>query len=606
MNPIMGQSQQDQRRWLDACLIAQMIAVDPTGLGGVWVKSQAGPVRDLWLNGLQKLVQNQVDLIKVPSNADEGALIGELDLLKTLAQQKKVYTLGILDQVQTGLLLLPMAERIKSHVAALLTQAYDLKSQFGMVAFDESLTDEDLQLLPRFVDRLAFQMNLEALSYRDCHFPSEQLDLLEIRNRLQHIEFPMEALDAIMTAAQSLGIDSLRVGLFVARASRVLAALRGSDLLEQADIQTATRLIFAHRITRLPESKDPSPEEDSSEKNEQEESQASPQDESQPHLPEDTSSNADEMQNQDDTQNAPAPLRQEDLEEMIIEASKAHLSQNLLDSFDQHKKIIKTNNNSQGRVGQLQKGLLSGQALPSRKGRPSYKHKIDILKTIQAASPWQKIRRLEAPTKLSSSQRIIVKADDIHLKQFVQRTTTVTVFVVDASGSSAMERLSEAKGAVELLLAQCYIRRDQVALMTFRGKQVELILPPTRSLVRAKRLLAGMPGGGGTPLASAIRDSVQFGKKLKSKGQTPLIILLTDGRANVSIDGIGGRDVAFKDALSSANQARLEQLQILFIDTSLKPQETNQQIAIHLGAQYLPLPQGKSSSVVQAAKMLMN
>lgn len=602
----MGQSQQDQRRWLDACLIAQMIAVDPTGLGGIWVKSQAGPVRDLWLKGLQKLVQNQVDLIKVPSNADEGALIGELDLLKTLAQQKKVYTSGILDQVHTGLLLLPMAERIKSHVAALLTQAYDLKSQFGMVAFDESLTDDDQQLLPRFVDRLAFQMNLEALSYRECHFPSEQLDLLEIRKRLQHIEFPMEALDAIMTAAQSLGIDSLRVGLFVARASRVLAALRGSDLLEQADIQTATRLIFAHRITRLPESKDPSPEEDSSEKNEQEESQAPPQDESQPPLPEDTSSNADEMQNQDDTQNEPAPLRQEDLEEMIIEASKANLSQNLLDSFDQHNKIVKTHNHSQGKVGQLQKGLLSGQALPSRKGRPSYKHKIDILKTIQAASPWQKIRRLEAPIELTSSQRIIVKADDIHLKQFVQRTTTVTVFVVDASGSSAMERLSEAKGAVELLLAQCYIRRDQVALMTFRGKQVELILPPTRSLVRAKRLLAGMPGGGGTPLASAIRDSAQFGKKLKSKGQTPLIILLTDGRANVSIDGIGGREIAFKDALSSAHQARLEQLQILFIDTSLKPQETNQQIAIHLGAQYLPLPQGKSASVVQAAKMLMN
>jgi len=597
----MEQSQLDQRRWLDACLIAKMIAVDPSGLGGVWVKSQAGPVRDLWLKGLQQLIQGQVDLIKVPSNADEGALIGELDLLKTLALQKKVYTSGILDQVQTGLLLLPMAERMQSHAAALLTQAYDLKSQFGMVAFDESLTDEDQQLLPRFVERLAFQINLESLSYRDCHFALEQLDFLEIRKRLHQLEFPMEALDAVMTAAQSLGIDSLRVGLFVARASRVLAALRGSDLLEQADIQTATRLIFAHRITRLPQSKEPSLEEDSSEEN-----QTPPQNENQPPPPEDTSSKSDEMHNQDDAQNAPAPLRQEDLEEMIIEASKANLSQNLLDSFDQHKKIIKANNNSQGRVGQLQKGLLSGQALPSRKGRPSYKHKIDILKTIQAASPWQKIRRLESPNALTSSQRIIVKADDIHLKQFVQRTTTVTVFVVDASGSSAMERLSEAKGAVELLLAQCYIRRDQVALMTFRGKQVELILPPTRSLVRAKRLLAGMPGGGGTPLASAIRDSVQFGKKLKSKGQTPLIILLTDGRANVSIDGIGGREDAFKDALFCANKACLEQLQILFIDTSLKPQETNQQIAQQLGAQYLPLPQGKSASVVQAAKMLMD
>ncbi len=597
----MEQSQQDQRRWLDACLIAKMIAVDPSGLGGVWVKSQAGPVRDLWLKGIQQLIQGQVDLIKVPSNADEGALIGELDLLKTLALQKKVYTKGILDQVQTGLLLLPMAERMQSHAAALLTQAYDLKSQFGMVAFDESLADEDQQLLPRFVERLAFQINLESLSYRDCHFALEHLDVLEIRKRLQHIEFPMEALDAVMSAAQSLGIDSLRVGLFVARASRVLAALRCSDQLEQADIQTATRLIFAHRITRLPQPKDPSPEEESSEEN-----QMPPQNENQPPPSEDASSNSDEMHNQDDAQNAPAPLRQEDLEEMIIEASKANLSQNLLNSFDQHKKIIKTNNNSQGRVGQLHKGLLSGQALPSRKGKPSYKHKIDILKTIQAASPWQKIRRLEAPNEFIYSQRIIVKADDIHLKQFVQRTTTVTVFVVDASGSSAMERLSEAKGAVELLLAQCYIRRDQVALMTFRGKQVELILPPTRSLVRAKRLLAGMPGGGGTPLASAIRDSAQFGKKLKSKGQTPLIILLTDGRANVSIDGIGGREDAFKDALFCANQARLEQLQILFIDTSLKPQETNQQIAHQLGAQYLPLPQGKSASVVQAAKMLMD
>ena len=603
MGPFIEQSQQDQRRWLDACLIAKMIAVDPAGLGGVWVKSQAGPVRDVWLKGLQQLIHNQVDLIKVPSNADEGALIGELDLLKTLALQKKVYTQGILDQVQSGILLLPMAERIKSHAAALLTQAYDLKSQFGMIALDESLVDEDQQLLPRLVERLAFQMNLESLSYRDCNFPLEKIDLLEIRNRLQQIEFPMEALDAVMTAAQSLGIDSLRVGLFVARASRVLAALRGSDMLEQADIQTATRLIFAHRITRLPESKEPPPEEDSTEESAQEEPPPPSQEQNQP-PPEDPSSDLEDK-NQEDPSSAPPPLRQEDLEEMIIEASKAHLSQNLLDSFEQQQKIIKTNGNSQGKVGQLQKGLSSGQALPSRKGRPSYKHKIDILKTIQAASPWQKIRRLEAPNDFTSPHRIIVKADDIYLKQFVQRTTTVTVFVVDASGSSAMERLSEAKGAVELLLAQCYIRRDQVALMTFRGKQVELILPPTRSLVRAKRLLAGMPGGGGTPLASAIRDSAAFGKKLKSKGQTPLIILLTDGRANVSIDGIGGRENAYNDALSSAKQARLEQLQILFIDTSLKPQETNQQIANDLGAQYLPLPQGKSASVVQAAKMLM-
>jgi hypothetical protein len=81
----------------------------------------------------------------------------------------------------------------------------------------------------------------------------------------------------------------------------------------------------------------------------------------------------------------------------------------------------------------------------------------------------------------------------------VQRATTTTIFVVDASGSSALNRLAEAKGAVELLLAECYVRRDRVALVAFHGQHAELVLPPTRSLVRARRSLAGLPGGGGTP-----------------------------------------------------------------------------------------------------------
>ena len=97
-----------------------------------------------------------------------------------------------------------------------------------------------------------------------------------------------------------------------------------------------------------------------------------------------------------------------------------------------------------------------------------------------------------------------MRRDDFRMTRFQQRTRTTTIFVVDASGSSALNRLAEAKGAVELLLADCYVRRDQVALLAFRGKEAELLLPPTRSLVRAKRSLAGLPGGGGTPLAAGI------------------------------------------------------------------------------------------------------
>jgi len=99
---------------------------------------------------------------------------------------------------------------------------------------------------------------------------------------------------------------------------------------------------------------------------------------------------------------------------------------------------------------------------------------------------------------------VIVRPADIHLSRYETRRDRLLIFTVDASGSAALARLAEAKGAVELLLAQAYARRDQVALVAFRGDGAETLLPPTRSLVQAKRRLAGLPGGGGTPLAAGL------------------------------------------------------------------------------------------------------
>ena len=140
--------------------------------------------------------------------------------------------------------------------------------------------------------------------------------------------------------------------------------------------------------------------------------------------------------------------------------------------------------------------------------------------------------------------------------RFKHRSETTTIFVVDASGSSALHRLGEAKGAVELLLADCYVRRDRVALVAFRGKAAELLLPPTRSLVRAKRCLADLPGGGGTPLASGIEAGLALADAVKRRGGTPLLVLLTDGRANVARDGQGGRTQAGEEALTGARLVR--------------------------------------------------
>jgi magnesium chelatase subunit D len=206
-----------------------------------------------------------------------------------------------------------------------------------------------------------------------------------------------------------------------------------------------------------------------------------------------------------------------------------------------------------------------------------------------------------APT-VDQKQRIVVRKEDFHVTRFRQLGQTTTVFVVDASGSSALNRLAEAKGAVELLLADCYVRRDSVAVLAFRGQTAELILPPTRSLARAKRSLAGLPGGGGTPLANAIDVSMRLADQLRKKGETPIVVLLTDGKGNIARDGKPGRAQAATDALAAAAEMRLMGLSTLLVDTSPQAQDAAKNLAQAMGAQYLALPYAGANTLNQAVR----
>ncbi|MGB5830747.1 MAG: VWA domain-containing protein, partial [Thiohalocapsa sp.] len=224
--------------------------------------------------------------------------------------------------------------------------------------------------------------------------------------------------------------------------------------------------------------------------------------------------------------------------------------------------------------------------------------------TLRAAAPWQRLRRAERESAGKGADILVeVRHDDFRVTRYKQRSETTTIFVVDASGSAALHRLAEAKGAVELLLADCYVRRDRVAMIAFRGPGAELLLPPTRSLVRAKRGLAGLPGGGGTPLACGIDAAVDLADGVQRRGGTPVVVLLTDGRANVTRDGIGGRAQATEDATSSARAFRVAELKALVVDMSPRPRPDAEKLAREMGAVYLPLPHANAaalSSAVQA------
>jgi len=237
-------------------------------------------------------------------------------------------------------------------------------------------------------------------------------------------------------------------------------------------------------------------------------------------------------------------------------------------------------------AGQKRQSNRRGRPLPPRPGRLGGRDRIDLIATLRAAAPWPPLRRRARP----NASGLIIAKDDIRVKRFAEMSDRVLIFAVDASGSSAVSRLGEAKGAIELLLAEAYAKRDHVALIAFRGTDAEPLLMPTRSLVQTKRRLADLPGGGGTPLAAGLQSAFRLGKISAARGLSPQVVVLTDGRANITLDGQADRARAGQDAQSIARLYRGAALPGLVIDTGKRPTRDLATLARALGAPYLPLP----------------
>ncbi|MET0208290.1 MAG: VWA domain-containing protein [Burkholderiaceae bacterium] len=255
-----------------------------------------------------------------------------------------------------------------------------------------------------------------------------------------------------------------------------------------------------------------------------------------------------------------------------------------------------------GRVGATVKGALRGRPDGVRAGDPGGGARLNLIETLRAAAPWQTLRRAAQVERdgggiVEAAHAVHVRRSDFRVTRFKQRSESTTLFAVDASGSAALHRLAEAKGAVELLLASCYVRRDSVSLIAFRGQGAQVLLPPTRSLVRAKRSLAGLAGGGGTPLANAIDATLALAETTRRHGRTPVAVLLTDGRANVARDGSGGRERATAEAHESARRLRAAGITSLVLDTSPQPQQPARDLAVEMGAVYFPLPHADAASL---------
>ena len=552
-------------RTADAAMACALLALDPEGLKGAVLKGMGGPARDGWLDCFRSLAERKI--FRLPPHTGTDRLTGGLDVAATLASGRPCHDPGLLAEAQASVLLLTSAERLETAKAALIAAAMDEESaRLTLIACDEGIEDEELPSI--LSGRVAFLLDMSA-----CDAPDfDALSLAEARQRLPCVTLPDGIAEGLCQTALALGLDSLRPALLAVRAARASAALDGRDTVDEDDARLAARLVLAPRARRFPV---------------QEEEPAADQP---PPPPE---QQGDQAENSDGT---PSPQQ---LSDMLLEAVKASLPQGLLAALEKNLRQMQAKSGA-GAISQ-KTGTKRGRPAGTRPGQPGNGARLSLIDTLRAAAPWQPLRRRKAPERTG----VLVEKQDFRIRRYKEKRETTAIFVVDASGSAALHRMAEAKGAVELILADCYVRRDRTALIAFRGKTADLLLPPTRSLQRAKKSLADLPGGGGTPLSAGIEQAMLVAAQVRRGGGTPLAVFLTDGKANIARDGTADRPAALRDAETAARALRLAGVRTLMIDLSDTRSGPARRIAEEMGAHYLPLPHADAAKISQSVSAAM-
>lgn len=544
--------------WALAVTALRVLAAGPVGLGGAIVRMRAGPDRDRLLAAARCLLP---DMVRLTPTVDDHQLFGGVDVSATLASGTVVRTAGLLSRPRV--ICLAMAERCPHDLAAKLAQYLDACPDAILLALDEGA--EEGECLPSLLaERLAFFIG------PDTRGPDRLAD--DPLPMVRHGTIVDSDIGTVTTAAAEFGIRSLRAPLMALTAARCLCGLAGRDGVTDADLAQAAAMVFAHRATRLPSGDDETAAEDDTPKPE-------------PGTPDDDGQNSED---------AMALSRN-----MVIGAVKSLLPPDILAGLGR----ARASNGANGSgAGERRRGNRRGRPLPPRPGRLDGRTRLDLMATLRAAAPWQPVRRRQCPDRTG----LLLRPSDFRVKRQETRSDRLVIFAVDASGSAAISRLNEAKGAVELLLGEAYAARDHVALVTFRGEGADCLLPPTRSLVQTKRKLGALPGGGGTPLAAGLREAMQVGLQARARGMTPVTVLVTDGKGNVALDGSPDRTRARDDAARIARAMRRQGLGTLIIDISPRPQPALRDLAQHLDGDYLPLPRADARKLSGAIRSAMD
>ena len=583
---------------LDAPRLALMLLAIEPRLRGVAFAGPAGSGKSALLHGLHALLPD-LPFEQLPIGADDEALLGGLDLEATLARGTRVVRTGLLARADGGVLAVEDCNLLPESAANQLLGALDsgevriereglsLRSpcRLRLVAtFDPAEGAPRAHLLDRLGLIVALPRPGAAAARAEVvrrHLSppedlwQEDLGLLRdvvatARAGLAEVELGDRQARELAAAALAFGVQGHRADLFAQLVARASAALALRDRVEREDLELAVRFVLAPRATRNADATPPEPPQPPTE------APPPPPDPTRDEATHDGLPEPDEMQLGDEVLAALATDLPDVLATLPFRAAHGGRSG--------------SRGSTDGRRG---RHVASVPGTP-REGR------LDVIATLRIAARGQ---RLRAPHPARVGGRIVVRAEDLRVKRFRDKAGALFLFAVDASGSMALNRMRQAKGAVHALLERAYVNRDRVALMSFRGQGAELLLPPTGSVELLRRAVDQIPTGGGTPLAATLVAALDVAQQARRRGlQNVVLVLLTDARANVGLkaDRAGVEDELRQLAMAAAATG----LKSLVIDTqrSYLSQGSAQKLASWLGGQYLYLPGADGSAIAAAAR----